>query len=285
VLLLRRAVASLRAAGHAPSLFAPASAGAALLGSAASDVDRLVAWDRPEAAALLTDEGAAPGELRNEIARFDVALAYTRSAPLVRSLARLVPKVLTCDPQPGAGHASDWLTTPLAELSVPIVDPPIHEATPSERDAARRWRDQLPASFLALHPGSGSPAKNWPAARFAQIANALSSGRPWLLVHGPADREATAALARLPNAVRAENLPARTLGALLSDAGLFIGNDSGVSHLAAAWGAPTLALFGPTDPSVWAPVGPRVVVVRSPTNRIDDLAPEDVTEAARHFSV
>src|SRR5439155_1522536 len=81
---------------------------------------------------------------------------------------------------------------------------------------------------------------------------------PWLLVEGPADVTPVAPLARRPGAVVARGLGLRTLGAVLARAGLFIGHDSGVSHLAAAWHAPTLALFGPTDPALWAPVGPRV---------------------------
>jgi ADP-heptose:LPS heptosyltransferase len=61
----------------------------------------------------------------------------------------------------------------------------------------------------------------------------------------------------------ARDLPVRHLGALLAHAGLCIANDTGVAHLAAAAGVPTLALFGPTDPTTWAPVGPRVETVRS----------------------
>jgi ADP-heptose:LPS heptosyltransferase len=60
---------------------------------------------------------------------------------------------------------------------------------------------------------------------------------------------------------------------------LFIGHDSGVSHLAASWGAPTLALFGPTDPAVWAPVGPRVRVVRAREGRMDSLTVDAVVGA------
>jgi lipopolysaccharide heptosyltransferase III len=83
---------------------------------------------------------------------------------------------------------------------------------------------------------------------------------------------------RLPNAVLADALHPRQLGALLSRAGLFVGNDSGVTHLAAAAGAPTVALFGPTDPAQWAPVGPAVVVVRAAA--IDALSVADVAAAA-----
>ena len=69
------------------------------------------------------------------------------------------------------------------------------------------------------------------------------------------------------------------LGAALARAGLFLGNDAGVSHLAAATGAPTLALFGPTDPALWAPVGPRVATLRAPSASLAALDLEAVVAA------
>jgi ADP-heptose:LPS heptosyltransferase len=66
------------------------------------------------------------------------------------------------------------------------------------------------------------------------------------------------------------------LGALLSRAGAYLGNDSGISHLAAAWGAPTLSLFGPTDPAVWAPLGPRSRALRSPSGTLEGLSVDAV---------
>ena len=67
----------------------------------------------------------------------------------------------------------------------------------------------------------------------------------------------------LSTLVVARELPLRVLGAVLAEAGLFVGNDSGVSHLAAASGTPTLALFGPTDPAQWSPVGRSVRCLRA----------------------
>lgn len=64
----------------------------------------------------------------------------------------------------------------------------------------------------------------------------------------------------LPGAVRIDDL--YLLACWLARARLYIGNDSGITHLAAAVGTPVLALFGPTDPAVWAPRGPHVRVVR-----------------------
>jgi ADP-heptose:LPS heptosyltransferase len=70
------------------------------------------------------------------------------------------------------------------------------------------------------------------------------------------------------------------LGAVLARAGVYVGNDSGVSHLAAAWGARVLALFGPTDPAQWAPVGPRVRVLRAKDTKMESLPLEEVERAA-----
>ncbi len=85
----------------------------------------------------------------------------------------------------------------------------------------------------------------------------------------------------LEGSVVARDWPVRTLGAALSRAGLFLGNDSGASHLAAASGAPTLALFGPTDPARWAPVGPSVATLRAPGGVLANLSVDAVAEVAR----
>src|SRR5262249_20068677 len=159
--------------------------------------------------------------------------------------------------------------------------PPTHRATEAERAAARPWRERLGERFVAVHPGSGSPAKNWPARRFADLAAALGGGRPWLLVEGPADEEAATIVRRVPGAVVARGLAPRVLGAVLAAADLYGGNDSGVTHLAAAWGAPTLALFGPTDPDVWSPLGERVQIVRATDGVLESLGVDEVLGAAR----
>ena len=101
------------------------------------------------------------------------------------------------------------------------------------------------------------------------------------MVRGPADEEACRDLSGLPNAVVLDRvLPPRALGFVLGQASLYLGNDSGVSHLAAAWGAPGLVLFGPTDPACWRPLGPAVDVLRAEGGRLDELPVETVVAAA-----
>ena len=283
LLLLRRTIHALRRAGHSVSLVAPAGPAAALVGPGPAEVDHVIPWEGARVAGLLSSDGEArsPAELTG----FDVAVTYTRNKALVRSLAAAIPRVLSHDPSPPVGervHASAWLSRPLEVLGVTAAEePPDHAASEAESRATEQLRERLGLGFLAIHPGSGSARKNWPAQRFGQIAAAIADGRPWLLVEGPADEASARVLERVIGAVPTRHLPLRVLGALLAHAGAYVGNDSGVSHLAAAWGAPTVVLFGPTDPDVWSHVGTRVRVVRAPDDTLESLHVPQVEDAVR----
>ena len=127
-----------------------------------------------------------------------------------------------------------------------------------------REKEHHQASVL-IHPGSGSTKKNWPLANFVKIALILESRgwRPEFII-GPADLFMASSLKTQ------EGLGAKIhimddlneLVVLLKTAGGFTGYDSGVSHLAAFLGLPSVAVFGPSDPYQWKPFGPCVAVVR-----------------------
>jgi hypothetical protein len=278
VLLLRRAVAGLRAAGHEVTLLAPA-AGDALVGGGASEVRRRLDWDDPEMSMVVAG-AAAPPRLAAALAGCDLAVAFTRSAEVLAALERVLPRVVAVDPRPpsGSGHASRWLAAACAELAPEPCDvvPPLTFSRDEQAEAGRRI-ESLGAGFVAVHPGSGSPAKNWPFDRFVDLARQLAHGRPWLLALGPAEE----ALRAPAGAVVARGWPIRVLGAALARAAVVVGNDSGASHLAAAAGAPTVALFGPTDPEVWSPVGTRVTVVRAPGGDLGRLCVDEVMDRIR----
>lgn len=117
---------------------------------------------------------------------------------------------------------------------------------------------------IALHPGSGSPRKNWPQDRWLELIARLE--RPLLLVVGEVERERWSEVSEAGFASRVRVLtqpPLETLVAELSSCRLFLGHDSGISHLAAACGVPCVLLFGPTDPATWAPPAPHVRVLRN----------------------
>jgi ADP-heptose:LPS heptosyltransferase len=114
--------------------------------------------------------------------------------------------------------------------------------------------------FCILHAGSGSVNKNWPFDRFEYVADRLrKQGKNIVWIRGPAE-----SAMRFPDVDRiVENQTLSVLAAILQRAELFLGNDSGVAHLAAAVGCPSLVMFGPSDPQVWSPRGDRVRIVFS----------------------
>lgn len=114
------------------------------------------------------------------------------------------------------------------------------------------------AHDVLIHPGSGGAWKNWPLDMFAEVADALNAiGRTIEWIRGPAELEL-----RYPKQARIlEVSSVVTLARQLSNAKLYIGNDSGITHLAAACGCRTVAVFGATNANVWAPKGKHVMVV------------------------
>ena len=134
---------------------------------------------------------------------------------------------------------------------------------------------------VVIHPGSGSPAKCWPAERFVELARRLTeAGRPVRFVVGEVEQERWPA-SQLDALAKAGDLqrPTSPVGLLdaLAGASAFVGNDSGPGHLAGMLGLPTVSLFGPTDPRVWQPIGPRITVVHRPA--LDQIAVDDVLAA------
>lgn len=125
--------------------------------------------------------------------------------------------------------------------------------------------------FAVIHPFSGSARKNWPLERFRELAERLPCPVRWCA--GPEEV--------LEGAERFEDL--YELARWLARARLYIGNDSGITHLAAAVGTPVVAIFGPTDPEVWGPRGERVTVIRGES--LEDLTVGGLLDVASLGSV
>jgi ADP-heptose:LPS heptosyltransferase len=103
--------------------------------------------------------------------------------------------------------------------------------------------------YVVLHPFASAPPKAWPLERFVEVAERLqSAGLEPMILAGPADD--ASAFARFQVF---RNAPLADVKNLMSGASLFIGNDSGPAHIAAAFGVPVVVLFGPSNPVTWAP--------------------------------
>ncbi|HEX4666665.1 MAG TPA: glycosyltransferase family 9 protein [Chthoniobacterales bacterium] len=171
-------------------------------------------------------------------------------------------------------HAARQLARPLEALGLYLEDPAAR-ILPNE---TRKVDPEL----LAIHPGSGSEAKNWPLERFVSLSRSFlreSKERRLLLIGGEADESRLTKLEKsLPNdRVRvARNLSLPAVANRLQNCETFIGHDSGISHVAAAVGIRSLLLFGPTDPAIWAPQNPQVRVLRSADLTMEGIALADV---------
>jgi len=157
-------------------------------------------------------------------------------------------------------HAADALFAPLLPLGLPAAP-----AVPRLRLPAP---PPLPAApLLAVHPGSGSPRKNWPEAGWGALLSRLAAETSlrFLLIGGEAEGDRAARLAApLPPARTevAQGLPLVELARRLAGAGGFVGHDSGITHLAAALGVPGVVLWGESNLEVWRPRGSDCRILR-----------------------
>lgn len=120
-------------------------------------------------------------------------------------------------------------------------------------------------SFAVIHPGSGSAHKCVGPEILASVVAALQhSGTIPVILEGPADREPVERLfqsCKQPP-VLLKGLDVLTVAGVLAHARLYLGQDSGVTHMAGLLGVRTVVLFGPTDPNRWAPLGAHVTIVQ-----------------------
>jgi heptosyltransferase III len=186
----------------------------------------------------------------------------------------------------GEGHVSGGYMRAIGEASSPI-DARL-EPTPDDLAAASRVLAESKcdiSNLIVIFPGSGSPEKNWPAGKFAALASMVNDkGRSSVVVFGPAEASIVP-IFREAGVTVLKDLDLPTVAAIARLAAGFVGNDSGVSHLAAAVGAPGVVIFGPTDPARWRPMGPggdaRIRVLRGVP--IDSVEVREVADAVWKF--
>ena len=240
----------------------------------------------------LAGDGGTSGPLPRALWEADLVLDFLGVSG---KAAGDVSRTVRLDPIPPAAwtkSAAAWVQEQASALDLPTVPLEPALAVPEAvREAAKKAlaAKGIRGAFAAIHPGSGSMKKNWPMERFAEVARRLreEAGRAvaWLL--GPAEVErGTLPPAAKDEAVLAE-LALETVAGILTLADGYLGNDSGVTQLAATVrGAegrttPTVALFGPTDARVWGPRGRHVRVVRSADGTMESIEAETVWAAVR----
>ncbi len=130
---------------------------------------------------------------------------------------------------------------------------------PDERASIQALLPEGTGSLIGLHPGASWPAKRWPAERFALLADHLAAaGRRVVVTAGPHDGDTIRRLlymsASPPHVLPL--VPLRRLAAAISRCDVFVSNDAGPMHIAAALGVPTVGIFGPGEENIWFPYDP-----------------------------
>lgn len=220
---------------------------------------------------------------------FDHAIAWMTDPDgnFTHHLKRAIPSARLLNPvlRAFAGRHASW------QLSESIISPPMPPTLLAEFYGEAELHPT--SQTLAVHIGSGSAQKNWPPQRWAEMLTTWHHRIPEtsiLLISGEADESATEEVrtslsaADVPFA-EARNLPLPELAAALGRCHLYVGHDTGVSHLAAVCGVRSLWLFGPTDPKIWAPLHANVHVLKASEGALSNLTVEAVLSALESCSV
>ena len=256
-------------------------------GSFSSDSGMLSPWHA----------GAPDHAARELMGRYSRAIVFSRldRSGLAANIAGSVRDtriVATVPPEGGRTHVAAYRMGQLpagmrsdvhARLSIPAA---IRQRANEILDRSG-WKNR---DLIVLHPGSGGKHKCWPLERYLLLAEGLAAaaGLFILFLSGPAEERLFKE--RIGRFVRGRTGMAHVadeelavVAGLLAESRLYVGNDSGISHLAAAAGAPVIALFGPTDPELWRPCGEAVRVVAAGT--MEEITVDAVLAAAKPTGV
>jgi heptosyltransferase III len=286
-LLTLPVIEALRARYNAPHITLVGNAAVLPLALASGLVEEVSDYGLLQWSELFSTEGIHAPTLLEQLQQIDLAICWLRDPDgLVERNLRLagVRRIIAAPGRPLEGkgrHIVDYLAEtvglkesfkgPRGRLLAP---PPIAHAA-DNRDEGGLQAD------IAIHPGSGGAEKCWPAACFAAVIERLwQRNYSVLLLAGPADQQRINDLQSYllsspdPGMFKAlSEAPLTAVAEHLQHCRCYLGNDSGISHLAAMLGVRSIVLFGPSNPATWRPVGPSVEIIQAPAL---ELLPVDV---------
>ena len=247
-----------------------------------SYADETSSLEKPGMALFYTGQGFESTSLAERFTSFDIIAVFGRKqqstfvANLKKTGVEKVYHIFPFPPPEAKTHVIEFQSSQLSALGLPLYDtvPKLFLSAEAERNANRFFEQRgldKHTLTVALHPGSGSTKKAWEVHSFAALAEKLRSnhGAQILVPVGPADTTVSEDYFKImpsPGSIPLHNLPLDELAAIIKQCSLFVGNDSGITHLAAGVGTPVVALFGPTDPRVWGPRGKCVSILYGKTD-------------------
>ena len=229
-------------------------------------IDHAISFDSCGFHSLFID-APLPEKMRLFLEGFDLTVSWVRDPCLIKNIQKADSVVIGLreqfPPAIGSPHITEIMARPLTEAGIfPSSFFPRLKIPDSDQEQCLKF------SGILVHPGSGSPKKNWSPQRFAGVIRNLMRHveKDIAILEGPADMENAAKVIQELGDIqtlRYQNLSLVELIHLLDGSAMVLGNDSGVCHLAGAVGTPVVAIFGPTDPAVWGVRQPHAVNVVS----------------------
>lgn len=241
--------------------------------------EEILSIDQKGMASFFVREGSLDSTLSQFFKKFDLIVVFGKNGEgtVIGNLRRVcegrVLHIRSFPPWDEKVHLTDHLLKQFAQLGFPASgsNPRLYLKEADREWARGFWKSkgvtlEERSKVAVLHPGSGSKKKVWPLDRFLDLAHTLQDylGSKILVVLGPAEGpEVQKAFEGMGSAapILAKGLTLLQLASVMEGCRFFTGNDSGISHLAAAIGLPTVAIFGPTDQRVWSPRGKKTFVV------------------------
>ncbi len=242
--------------------------------------EKIFSIDQRGMASFFIRGGPLDRNISQFFSTFDLIVVFGKNGggSLIGNLKRVCQgQILHINPFPTWDegiHLTDHLLRQLTQYGFPLseLNPRLHL-----KESDREWgRDfwmkkglsvEERSKVIILHPGSGSKKKVWPVSRFLELVHYLQAhlDSKNLILLGPAEGSEVQKVfeeMRPTPPILVKGLSLIQLASVMKGCQLFIGNDSGISHMAAALGLPAIVIFGPTDPRVWSPRGENVTVVR-----------------------
>jgi len=197
-------------------------------------------------------------------ARFRAGFAHYRASSLYNVR---IPRAQEILGEERVVHTAEHLASAMFFLGAP------RQPVPRARLSAQRRPPPRP--YAVFHPIASQPEKTWPAHNFAELASYVQQRWGLEPVFIAAAGEDLRPFTRFRVLL---GRPLAQVKELIANASLFVGNDSGPAHIAAAFGLPVLVFFGPSDPRVWGPWQTKAVVLHSPAD-IRSISVSQATEA------
>lgn len=252
--------------------------------------ERTISLDRAEIAQLYSPLFDVKSKIADYIRSFDIIVCYLYDPDKVlqNNFMRIIShhsnekgNIIFHSPVGIKCHAIEHFFEPLKTLGIASTQ---DGAIPHLKlpyivlEKSRRRMQQFGKDILTIHPGSGTQQKNWMLKNFVELAKRISNRNiSPVFIFGEAEQELLSKYRSLLQSFGVLNKSSlvEVAGFIAVSKG-YVGNDSGITHLASALGVPTVALFGHTEPNIWGPRGKNVTIIKSTDGKMDSISVDTV---------